>query len=96
VGAPSSIQFLMRAIYWLYSVVKVYFFEQHPIIDEEEKRIPEVNEEDQDMAEDSPLVDMKDTLEEVIDQTIIEEERYLNEHPEERVFKELLNEAKES
>ena len=47
------------------------------------------------MAEEgSPLVDMKDTLDEVVDQTIIEEERYLSEHPEERVFKELLNEAK--
>jgi hypothetical protein len=96
VGAPSSIQFLMRAIYWLYSVVKVYFFEQRPIID---TQIPEVNE-DLEMAEEgSPLVDLRrDNMEddEMIDQTVIEEERYLNEHPEERVFKELLNEAKQS
>lgn len=27
VGAPSTIQFLMRAIYWLYQVTKVYFLE---------------------------------------------------------------------
>ena len=30
VGAPSSIQYLMRAIYWLYWVCKVFFFEKQP------------------------------------------------------------------
>lgn len=45
--------------------------------------------------ESSPLVDLKESIEEM-DQTFMEEERYLNEHPEERVFKELLNEAKQT
>jgi hypothetical protein len=27
VGAPSTIHFLMKAIYWLYQVTKVYFLE---------------------------------------------------------------------
>jgi hypothetical protein len=46
----------MRAIYWLYSVTKVYFFEKKEVndMDEEAKRgIPEVNEDDQ--GEDSPM-----------------------------------------
>ena len=62
---------------------------------DDEERIPEVTEEDQEMQdESSPLIDMKESVD-VIDQTFMEEERYLNEHPEERVFKELLNEAKQ-
>ena len=91
VGAPSSIQFLMRAIYWLYSVIKVYFFEKKQLDDQD--NIPEVTEDDLDMADDaSPLVPLRQ--QQILDQTLMEEERYLDEHPEERVFKELLNEAK--
>ena len=46
--------------------------------------------------EGSPLVGIREVSNnaEMLDQTLIEEERYLNEHPEERIFKELLNEAK--
>jgi hypothetical protein len=52
----------MRAIYWLYSIVKVYFFEQRPIVDEEEKSkiVEKSNEDDQEMADEgSPLVDLR-------------------------------------
>lgn len=31
VGAPSSIQYLMRAIYWLFQVTKVYFMQKQTI-----------------------------------------------------------------
>lgn len=68
VGAPSSIQFLMRAIYWLYSVTKVYFFEKKEVcdVDEEAKRgIPEVNEDDQ--GEDSPMAGLTRLVEEPLD-----------------------------
>ena len=31
VGAPSNVQFLMRAIYWLFQVTRVYFMQvRHP------------------------------------------------------------------
>ena len=88
----------MRAIYWLYSVTKVYFFEKKEVrdVDEEAKRgIPEVNEDDQ--GEDSPMAGLTRIVEEEpVDMTRIEEERYLSEHPEERIFKDLLDEAKHS
>ena len=80
----------MRAIYWVYSVTKVYFFEKKQVLDEDEEAkrgIPEVNEDDQ--GEDSMMAGLirQDEEEVPVDTTMIEEERYLSEHPEERVFK---------
>ena len=43
VGAPSSIGFLMRAIYWLYLVVRTYYGRPEAVV--------ELSEEDQDDAE---------------------------------------------
>ena len=42
VGAPSSIGFLMRAIYWLYQVVKVYFLQKRLQDDSHEGDIREL------------------------------------------------------
>jgi len=87
----------MRAIYWLYSVTKVYFFEKKEVHDDDEEAkrggIPEVNEEEQ--GEDSPMAGLTRIVEdEPVDRTLIEEERYLSEHPKERLFKDLLSDAK--
>ena len=49
VGAPSSINFLMRAIYWLYLVARTYYRESQPgaILELSEEELKEEDEEHQ-------------------------------------------------
>lgn len=91
VGAPSTIGFLMRAIYWLYQVVKVYFLSKRIAADNDGDIQEAQNEEGDD---DVPMASNEDGgLSDEGDEFAKIETKFLEEHPEEKVFKELLNEA---
>ena len=72
--------YLMRAIYWLYLVSKVYYMERSPR--RSSLGIKEENE-DEDEGMDSTVTELFD-----------EEEELMHIHPEERIYKEILIEAK--
>ena len=52
VGAPSSVGFLMRAIYWLYLVVRTYYGRPEAVV--------EVSEEDQEEGEEQKSIEAND------------------------------------
>jgi len=87
VGAPSTVQYLMRAIYWLYQIARVYFVRKQT---SDPSLIKEVEDEEYGVEEVKGGEEMLDERE--LEEK--EEERYLEQHPEEKIFKDLLNQVR--